>query len=434
MCAPAFGSLTPAPSTGGFNFGTTTPSAPSFGGGGLFGSTASKPPLFGATTPSFGASSGSLFGPSTTPSLFGGGGSLFGATTSTSLFGGGGLGTPSATPLQQQLMSQPLLLSTQTALPEKEIETIIRAYEDAPSNPHCAFRHLFLNLTDVPARRPKPDYIDDATWRKAIDEIRGKGPEERDLLWPFPATGFKDLLERAKLQDEAIASDAARLAACAEILRGVQRRLQTETRSRVDRCRERHREQCQKLLRVMRSVEALELRSFVGAAAAGSAAAASATGGGGTMAGGRLPSIPLNEEEQVLAAHVDELAREVLHQNASTQLQRRVDALSTTLAGGGGDGGGAAGALMLEETSLQSMQRLLANQTSAVQSLVRVLKRDVRNLKVMRENGMPVPVPASAMRGGGGDGGGLGGGEDWRGSGGSRESGARGNMLALTQG
>lgn len=84
-------------------------------------------------------------------------------------------------------------------LPDAELEKIVGAYTDNPSNTNYKFTHLFLSVTH-PAMRGRHVAVAEDMWQAAMRQLEGMSAEERERLWPEVAMGFKALSNRLKLQ------------------------------------------------------------------------------------------------------------------------------------------------------------------------------------------------------------------------------------------
>ncbi|KAL0924420.1 hypothetical protein M5K25_005248 [Dendrobium thyrsiflorum] len=390
--SPVFGS--PSPSAG---FGT--PSTPAFG-------TPSSTPAFGTpSTPSFATPSTTLafgsspaFGtPFSTPA--------FGASFSTPAFGTPStpwFGTPSTpafgsspTPfLQQPQPLQPLQqpqpsfsffpqqqqqqqvpsfsfqpnaqIITQMApvapltlnLTDRDVLAIVEAYKEEPANPKYSFRHLLFSVTD-PAARVKPVGVSDIMWAEAMGKLEGMESVDRERLWPELVQGFKGLSNRIKIQDETIVSDAERLQKTQSNVKELQRHIQADVFPWVQRMHQK--EQClqRRLLRVMRIVEALE---------------------------GRGLRMPLMKGELDLADKLDSILRQI--KGPGGELSRKVHnllSISRLQANAGGIGASYhLGSAKIDERSLADLQVVLQLQTEAIARLGNVLKKDTRDMEIIK--------------------------------------------------
>ncbi|KAH9708276.1 nuclear pore complex protein NUP54 [Citrus sinensis] len=338
----------------------------------MFGAQASAP-AFGtpSSTPAFGT-------PSSTPAF---------GTPSTSSFGSSLFSTPfSSQPQQQQQQQQmtpfqqpatgftgfgfqapsaaPQLspfpnaqLTTQMApvaplqfsLAERDIQAIVDAYKEEPTNP---------NVTE-PQFRVKPPGVSDIMWAEAMGKLEGMDSTDRERLWPQLVQGFKDLSNRLKLQDEVILSDAERLRITQSNVKMLQRHFQAETLPWIERMRVNEQSLQRRLLRVMRIVEALESK------------------------GCRLP---LMKGEVELAEKLASITRQL--KGSGAELSRRVQNLLTVSrvqANSIGAGGSIClpGSTKIHEQSLADMQEVLQQQTEAIARLGNVLKRDIRDMEII---------------------------------------------------
>ncbi|KAJ0095290.1 hypothetical protein Patl1_16922 [Pistacia atlantica] len=369
---PAFGTPSSTPA-----FGTPS-STPAFG-------TPSSTPAFGtpSSTPAFG-------GPSLTPGF---------GTPSTASFGSSLFSTPfSSQPQQQQQQQQqqtPLFqqpannafsgfgfqtqstpsqptpfpnsqLTTQMApmaplpfsLADRDIQAIVDAYKDDPTNPKYAFKHLLFSVTE-PQYRVKPAGVSDIMWAEAMGKLEGMDSTDRERLWPQLVQGFKDLSHRLKVQDEVILSDAERLRITQSNVKTLQRHFQAETLPWIERMKQKEQSLQRRLLRVMRIVEALE---------------------------GKGCRLPLMKGEGELAEKLAAVTRQL--KGSGAELSRRVQSLLTVSrvqANTFGAGGSLylPGSTKIHEQSLADMQEVLQQQTEAIARLGNVLKRDIRDMEII---------------------------------------------------
>eukprot|EP00897_Mesotaenium_endlicherianum_P000825 jgi/Mesen1/10743/ME000901S10098 len=371
-CRSLFG----AGSTGGGLFGSSSPAfgaassaaAPSAGGG-LFGSTGATPSLFGATpAAAAGSSSSSPYGggafgsfgmtPTPVPSFGQSFSTPFGgaAQTPPSLFGMGPSSSSFAMVTQMAGMA-PLAV---VPLPDRELQALLSAYTEEPSNAAYQFRYLFLSVTP-PEARVKPAGVSELMWSEALRRLEGLEGSERAVLWPEPAQGFKDLSNRLRLQDEALAADAERLRSTESNVRALLSHFAADTEPWLERLRVRDHDLQRRLLRAMHIVEGLEKKGL---------------------------RIPLTSEEVRLAERIRSLFRQLRAPTA--ELPRRVDALLATarLKNGSGIETGLtfAGSSKIEDRSLEEMQQVLQQQSEAIARLSSVLRRDARDLDIMMSN------------------------------------------------
>ncbi|KAG4920049.1 hypothetical protein JHK84_048893 [Glycine max] len=375
-----FGSAQPSSSP----FGTPS-STPAFG-------TPSSTPAFGtpSSTPAFGTPSFAT--PSSTPA--------FGTPSSTPAFGSSLFSTPfSSQPQQQQQQQQqqqtslfqqqqtssafgfqnslalaapqPSLfpnaqLTTQMAnvapvpfsLADRDVQTIVDAYKEDPGNPKYAFKHLLFSVTE-PQFRVKPAGVSDIMWAEAMGKLEGMESADRERLWPQLVQGFKDLSQRLKIQDEVIVSDAERLRITQSNVKMLQRHFQADTLPWIQRLKQKEQILQQRLLRVMRIVEALEEKGC---------------------------RIPLTKGEAELAEKLATITRQL--KGSGAELSRRVQNLLTVSrvkanSNGFGSSVYLPGSTKIHEQSLGDLQEVLQQQMEAIARLGSVLKRDIRDMEIM---------------------------------------------------
>ncbi|KAK7246979.1 hypothetical protein RIF29_41853 [Crotalaria pallida] len=377
---PGFGTPSSTPA-----FGTPS-STPAFG-------TPSSTPAFGtpSSTPAFGtASSTPAFGTPSTPSFATGfGSSLFSTPFSsqpqpqqqqqqTPLFQqqqpSTGFGFQSFQPQQQQQQQQAqpfqnAQITTQMAnvapvpfsFADRDIQAIVDAYKDEHGNPKYAFKHLLFSVTE-PQFKVKPAGVSDIMWAEAMGKLEGMESADRERLWPQLVQGFKDLSHRLKIQDEVIVSDAERLRITQSNVKTLQRHFQADTLPRIQRMKQKEQILQQRLLRVMRIVEALE---------------------------GKGCRIPLTKGEAELAEKLATITRQL--KGSGADLSRRVQNLLTvsrvqTTSNGFGGSVYLPGSTKIHEQSLAELQEVLQQQTEAIARLGSVLKRDIRDMEIMAED------------------------------------------------
>ncbi|KHN24078.1 Nuclear pore complex protein Nup54 [Glycine soja] len=366
-------------------FGSAQPSSSPFG-------TPSSTPAFGtpSSTPAFGTPSFAT--PSSTPA--------FGTPSSTPAFGSSLFSTPfSSQPQQQQQQQQqqqtslfqqqqtssafgfqnslalaapqPSLfpnaqLTTQMAnvapvpfsLADRDVQTIVDAYKEDPGNPKYAFKHLLFSVTE-PQFRVKPAGVSDIMWAEAMGKLEGMESADRERLWPQLVQGFKDLSQRLKIQDEVIVSDAERLRITQSNVKMLQRHFQADTLPWIQRLKQKEQILQQRLLRVMRIVEALEEKGC---------------------------RIPLTKGEAELAEKLATITRQL--KGSGAELSRRVQNLLTVSrvkanSNGFGSSVYLPGSTKIHEQSLGDLQEVLQQQMEAIARLGSVLKRDIRDMEIM---------------------------------------------------
>ncbi|CAN8291241.1 unnamed protein product [Cochlearia groenlandica] len=369
-------------------FGTPS-SSPAFG-------TPSASPAFGtpSSTPAFSTPSSSPFGtPSATPAF---------GTPSTPSFSTGGFGsslfsTPFSSqqpPQQQQQQQQTSLfqqppsssnfgfqpqfntapqtifpnaqLTTQMApvapipfsLADRDIQAIIEAYKEDPTNLKYAFKHLLFSVTEQ-QNRVKPAAVSDIMWAEAMSKLEGMDSTERERLWPQLVQGFKDLSQRLKLQDEVLVSDRERIKTTQSNVKMLQRHLQAQTFPSIERLRQKEQNLQRRMLRVMRIIEGLEGKGF---------------------------RLPLTKGEAELSEKITGITRQV--KGPGAELSRRVQSLQTiSRAQSNSFTTGSSlylpGSTKIDEQSLIDMQEVLQHETEAIGRLGSVLKRDMRDVEIM---------------------------------------------------
>ncbi|XP_022998033.1 nuclear pore complex protein NUP54-like [Cucurbita maxima] len=364
---PAFGTPQSTPAFG------TPQSTPAFG-------TPSSTPAFGtpSASPAFGNLSTPAFGtPSTSSFATGFGSSLFSTPFSSQpsqqqqspLFqqrGATGFGfqTPFAAPQSSPFPNAQLITQMAPVAPlpfclaDRDIQAIVEAYKDDAGNPKYAFKHLLFSVTD-PQYRAKPAGVSDTMWAEAMAKLEGMESADRERLWPQLVQGFKDLSQRLKIQDEVILADAERLRMTQSNVKMLQRHFLADTLPWVQRLKQKEQGLQRRLLRVMRIVEALESKGC---------------------------RVPVMKGEAELAEKLSLITRQFKESGA--ELSRRVQNL-LMITRGQPNGSGAGNSIYLQgsakihEQSLADMQEVLQQQTEAIARLGTVLKRDVRDMKII---------------------------------------------------
>lgn len=356
--APAFGAAAPSAfGAAGTTFGSAGAGLPKTASTPAFGAVPSSGPgLFGASsTPSFAFSfsqapasqppaSQSLFGaaaPAATPAMFG---VTPGATP-------GLFGTTAVQPQMSPLGLGPGAAQGPDLSAVRELESIKDAFvpggtPGGAANPRYRFQYLLLNVVENPAARVKPPGVDELQWREALQ--RAGGPDNPDHLWPVPATGFRDLLSRRAAQEEALRENASRLEALVGLASALSTRQEAVLRETVEALRRRHVALTQRLLRVMRHVDALEGRFAFAMGYRGATPAALAS-----------------------------------------QLQRQLDELESALASRAG--GGLRGQVeslaevggLVDDAALRSLQDVMQQYTEAIGKLQEVARRNERDASIL---------------------------------------------------
>ncbi|KAH9772654.1 nuclear pore complex protein NUP54 [Citrus sinensis] len=342
------------------------PSAPAFG-------TPSSTPAFGtpSSTPAFGTPSTSSFGSSLFSTPFSSQPQQQQQQQQQQMtpfqqpatgFTGFGFQAPSAAPQlnpfpNAQLTTQMAPVAPlQFSLAERDIQAIVDAYKEEPTNPKYAFKHLLFSVTE-PQFRVKPPGVSDIMWAEAMGKLEGMDSTDRERLWPQLVQGFKDLSNRLKSRFHAIAEEnieveyAAERCFCCWVTE-----LQDEV---ILSDAERLRITQSNVKMVMRIVEALESK------------------------GCRLP---LMKGEVELAEKLASITRQL--KGSGAELSRRVQNLLTVSrvqANSIGAGGSIClpGSTKIHEQSLADMQEVLQQQTEAIARLGNVLKRDIRDMEII---------------------------------------------------
>ncbi|KAJ6846203.1 nuclear pore complex protein NUP54 [Iris pallida] len=342
-------------------FGTPS-SSPS-----LFGTPSSSPALFGtpSSTPAFGTPSTPAFG--STPSPFFQQSQQQQQSPFSTPFPqqqqhpnpspfGGGFGTQFGNAQPQITTQMAPVTPISVSLADRDLQAIIDAYKEEPSNNKYAFRHLLFSVTD-PTARVKPVGASDIMWAEAIGKLEGMESVDRERLWPQLVQGFKDLSNRLKLQDEVIVSDDERLRMTQNNVKMLQRHLQADTLPWVQRMKLKQQALQRRLLRVMRIVEALE---------------------------GKGIRMPLSKPEVELADKLAGMARQL--KGPGAELPKKVHnllAVTRVHANGGVGSAYLPASARIHEQSLAEMQEVLQQQTEAIARLGNVLKRDTRDMEII---------------------------------------------------
>ncbi|KAK7387576.1 hypothetical protein VNO78_28478 [Psophocarpus tetragonolobus] len=244
------------------------------------------------------------------------------------------------------------------SLADRDLQTIVDAYKEDPGNPKYAFKHLLFSVTE-PQFRVKPAGVSDIMWAEAMGKLEGMESADRERLWPQLVQGFKDLSQRLKIQDEVIVSDAERLRVTQSNVKMLQRHFQADTLPWIQRLKQKEQILQQRLLRVMRVVEALE---------------------------GKGCRIPLTKGEAELAEKLATITRQL--KGSGAELSRRVQNLLTVSrvkanSNGFGSSVYLPGSTKIHDQSLSDLQEVLQQQMEAIARLGSVLKRDIRDMEIM---------------------------------------------------
>ncbi|VVA92420.1 unnamed protein product [Arabis nemorensis] len=325
--SPAFGTPSSTPAFG-------TPSIPSFSSGG-FGSSLFSTPFSSQQQPNslFQQPASSGFGP-------------FNTAQQTPF--------PNAQLTTQMAPVAPIPFS----LADRDVQAIVEAYKEDPTNTKYAFKHLLFSVTE-PQYRLKPAAVSDIMWAEAMSKLEGMDSTERERLWPQLVQGFKHLSQRLQLQDEVLGSDRERIKTTQGNVKMLQRHLQAHTFPSIERLRQKEQSLQRRMLRVMRIIEGLEGKGF---------------------------RLPLTKGEAELSDKLTAITRQV--KGPGAELSRRVQSLQTiSRAQGNSIAAGSSfylpGSTKIDEQSLIDMQEVLQQETEAIGRLGSVLKRDMRDMEIM---------------------------------------------------
>lgn len=244
---------------------------------------------------------------------------------------------------------------------DRDIQAIVDAYKEDPSNPRYAFRHLLFSVTE-PSQRVKPVAASDIMWAEAIGKLECMDSADRERLWPQLVQGFKDLSHRLKLQDEVLVSDTDRLSMTHSNVKKLQRHFQADTYPWIQRLKQQELVIQRRLLRFVRIVEALENRGY---------------------------RSPLTKEEADLYERLVAILKRL--KGPSADLSKRINTLLSTsrlLASTGAAGGPVyiPSSAKVDERSVTELLEALQQQTEAVAKLGNVLKRDIRDLEIIQSD------------------------------------------------
>lgn len=212
------------------------------------------------------------------------------------------------------------------------------------------------------ARQAKPPDVDELRWREAIRKAGGEN--NSDKLWPVVANGFQDLLKRKAAQDEAIKEHRARLEKIKEDIATLVARQDAVLRTKLEDIRWKHLQLCQKLLRVVRYVDALESR-FVSAT-------------------GNQQAAVSRETLKRLSSQLKEIESALSPGNGGG-LRGNADALiaAARLRSGSGGFSSASHRGIIDPASLESAFSLLNEYADVLARLQEVLRRNVRDADVL---------------------------------------------------
>ena len=259
---------------------------------------------------------------------------------------------------------------TSTLLPERELAALAAAVTAGHDNGAYRFRTLVINTEPDPAKRQRPQGVDEPTWRDALSECGGERNAEN--MWPQLVMGFEGLCARYAEQTAALTAQHAALQALVQEASKRARRRQVAIAARLERLRAVHEEQCIQLLRAARVGDALDARAAPWA-----------------------PE-PLRPQEVDLLARLKRLSAEVsAAKGGARSLSARVDALRAVARHRGGPAalpGAAASEAVdghqrprMDDESLATAAKVLAEQADALRALADVVKRDARYVAILEE-------------------------------------------------
>lgn len=264
---------------------------------------------------------------------------------------------------QQQIVPGSMQLQTQMApvaplaspLPDRELQSIIVAYQENPMNSNYQFRSLLFSVKD-PQLRVRPPGVSEVVWQEALRHLQGMDASDRDRLWPEVVEGFRGLSNRLMLQDQAMADDTNCLQKTENNVRTLQRYLEADILPRIQRLKWQENMLHKRLLALSRKLQALDYKG---------------------------QNVPLNEGEYRLVDRLRTLMKVV---DQTSELPRRSDmvlAEAQREARGHSRYGEMLGSVKVENESLENVRRGLEQQTEALTRLVGVLNKDVRDVDIL---------------------------------------------------
>ncbi|RDX91980.1 Nuclear pore complex protein NUP54, partial [Mucuna pruriens] len=234
-------------------------------------------------------------------------------------------------------------------------------------NLSCVLQHLLFSVTE-PQFRMKISGVSEIMWEEALSKFQGMKNADRERLWPQLVQGFKDLTQRLEIQDETIVSDAERLRTIQSSVKMLQRHFLADILTWIQRTKQKEQILLQRLLRVMRIVEALE---------------------------GKGCRIPLTTGETELAQKLSTITRRL--KGCGADLHRKVKNLLTishvqtkSMAFGGSVH--LPVSTKIHEQSLADLHAVLQQQTDVIAKLSSVLKRDIRHVEIMMAEKTPLKM------------------------------------------
>lgn len=289
------------------------------------------------------------------------------ASPSPSLFGGASQSQPSGQIAPMGFGVAPSSSASVQQAPDdsaiKELQSINDAFVAAPGNHKYRFQYLFLNVVEnESAKQPKPDDVDELQWREAIRKAGGK--DNPDNLWPTVANGFQDLIRRKVAQDEAIKEHQDRLGKLESDIETLVVRQNAVLQNKLNEIRWRHSKLCQKLLRFVRYIDALEGRYV--------------------SASGNQNIIP-HTVTQRLRDQLSQIESALAPGNGGG-LRGNADALIAAArlrSGGGGSMAAHSQNSLIDPSSLENAFSVLSEYAAVLEKLQEVLKRDIRDVDVL---------------------------------------------------
>jgi nuclear pore complex protein Nup54 len=245
----------------------------------------------------------------------------------------------------------------------RELQSIKESYVAGPNNSRFKFQHLFLNVVKDPARRVKPNDIDELQWREAMR--RAGGSDNAQNLWPVPYNGFNGLLERKSAQNDAVKEHKDRLEVLQKSVAALANRHETIVRVQMDAIKARHQELSRNLLKTLRYIDALEARF--------------------SRAVGYDKSTP----KIVLQKLSEELRQmeSLIAANSAQGLLGRVDSVASAArvqVGSARSGGQANGRADIDAESLDQAFNIMKDYADAIAKMDGAIHRNARDIQVIR--------------------------------------------------
>jgi nuclear pore complex protein Nup54 len=146
-------------------------------------------------------------------------------------------------------------MAGEKSIPE-QIKVVLDKWD--VSNPNCVFKHYFYNKVEdsmIPYYRPGPNE-DPKAWEDALSKKPGPG------FIPVLCTGFAQMGERIKLQQQNLANFNARLHEINDALSRIMRSHETQTSIRAMDARRKHLVLRQRCLALATKVQVLRNRGY----------------------------------------------------------------------------------------------------------------------------------------------------------------------------